>query len=64
MKDGAADGRLRVPQADAMAYNRKVDFLQGAKRGYAARSIYKLEAIDERFKLIRRQDEPRSGLRS
>lgn len=40
-----------------MAYNRKDGFFHKAqKEGYAARSIYKLEAIDERFKLIRRGD--------
>ena len=36
-----------------MAYNRKDGFFHKAqKEGYAARSIYKLEAIDQRFKLI------------
>jgi 23S rRNA (uridine2552-2'-O)-methyltransferase len=40
-----------------MAYNRKDGFFQKAqKEGFAARSIYKLEAIDERFKLIRKGD--------
>ena len=40
-----------------MAYNRKDGFFHKAqKEGYAARSIYKLEAIDQRFKLIRSGD--------
>ena len=40
-----------------MAYNRKDGFFHKAqKEGYAARSIYKLEAIDQRFKLIRGGD--------
>ena len=40
-----------------MAYNRKDGFFHKAqKEGYAARSIYKLEAIDDRFKLIRSGD--------
>ena len=38
-----------------MAYNRKDGRIR-RKRPTAARSIYKLEAIDERFKLIRRGD--------
>ena len=41
-----------------MAYNRKDGFYKAQKEGYAARSIYKLEAIDERFKLIRAVIEP------
>lgn len=37
-----------------MAYNRKDGFFRRAQReGYAARSIYKLEEIDRRFKLLR-----------
>ncbi len=40
-----------------MAYKRKDGFFHKAqKEGFAARSIYKLEAIDQRFKLIRRGD--------
>jgi len=40
-----------------MAYNRKDGFFHKAqKEGFAARSIYKLEAIDQRFKLIRSGD--------
>lgn len=40
-----------------MAYNRKDKFFrQAQKEGFAARSIYKLEAIDERFSLIRSGD--------
>jgi 23S rRNA (uridine2552-2'-O)-methyltransferase len=40
-----------------MAYNRKDGFFHKAqKEGFVARSIYKLEAIDQRFKLIRRGD--------
>ena len=40
-----------------MAYNRKDGFFHKAqKEGYAARSIYKLQAIDQRFKLIRSGD--------
>jgi 23S rRNA (uridine2552-2'-O)-methyltransferase len=40
-----------------MAYNRKDKFFRQAQQeGFAARSIYKLEAIDERFSIIRGGD--------
>ena len=39
-----------------MAYNRKDGFFRRAQReGYAARSVYKLEEIDRRFRLLRRR---------
>jgi len=39
-----------------LAYKRKDGYFRRAQReGYAARSIYKLEAIDQRFKLLRKR---------